>query len=323
MVKSNRGITLVSILVATAVVGIVAATLASLYESMTIVWVKSNANIEADNLQRLVQGVLSQRDLCREALRDPAGNPIQFPAANAEVPVGSIQIDRDPLAAPPPLQIARAPTILNPNPQEIAPGVVIQNIFLRGTDANSNGVADEPLVTKQTHLAGIAGPVTTVAVQLVIRFAYVNAVTRLVGGNVLDDRVINTNIYYRNSDRQIVGCDLVVQDKQVTQCSLGQASPPHEVCLQINDYAGQPCTVIPYLREIDQDGRGICGCQTICNVPDPTPPPAPLPPPLPPLSPTALPPPPPITPVAPVPISPIDPTFSGFYMGSEAGNGDY
>jgi hypothetical protein len=94
-----------SVLVAVAIAGIIAATLATLYENMTALMLRSNVSAEVDNLQRYLQGVLSQRELCQHAMRDAVdtavtpGNKIVFPMTDsARVNVPVIQIRNDAMA---------------------------------------------------------------------------------------------------------------------------------------------------------------------------------------------------------------------------------
>lgn len=276
---------LVNILVATAIVGIVAATLASLFEGMTLVMVRSTMSTEADSLHRTIQGILGQSTLCRNAMRTEAGLRIAFPTVNNETEIPVMQIEQDDAAPPPPIVIARTPTLGNPTPMQVAPGLILQRMFIRGADLNNDGATNDALVTS------VDGTSTVVQAQVVLRFQYQGGPVNLTGGNFLDDRVINLTITMNTADRLILGCGLNAQARSAANnCFRGQASPPHQLCpppgdpAAVTDYLGNECSHIPYVREYDLEGNPICGCTIICR-PDPTQPlnvPPPLVPPPPP-----------------------------------------
>src|SRR5438067_956222 len=77
--------TLVSVLVAVALLGILAATLATIFGNMGSLYLRSNESNEAKAMTQLVQSIASQRNLCSFALRatpyaqvappPPAGTP--------------------------------------------------------------------------------------------------------------------------------------------------------------------------------------------------------------------------------------------------------
>lgn len=68
---SSRGISLIAVLIATAMLGIIAVTIASLYDNIAGLMSKSLVANDADNLMKLVEGVMTQKELCSNAF-EPA-----------------------------------------------------------------------------------------------------------------------------------------------------------------------------------------------------------------------------------------------------------
>src|SRR4051812_43239281 len=69
--RSNRGMSLIAVLVAVAVLGIIAVLLTTLYENMTGLINKSNVAYDADKMARNVQKIMDQQASCKYAIRGP------------------------------------------------------------------------------------------------------------------------------------------------------------------------------------------------------------------------------------------------------------
>lgn len=92
MSRSASGMTLVAVLIAVSILGVVAATLVTLFGNMSGMVMRSNAQADADNLIRYISGVLGQPGVCDTALQTAASLPVTWNYANPDADVYKIVV---------------------------------------------------------------------------------------------------------------------------------------------------------------------------------------------------------------------------------------
>ena len=234
-----------AVLVAVAITGVIAMVLASLYENMNELMLRANVTAEADNLQRYVQGVLSQQVLCKNALVQNDGTIAQVPGDGARTQLLKIQIDNDLAVAPPPVDAVARGAMLNSN-------LSVNNIYLRNRDQNQNNDSDDNQDFVDTTVN--SAPARTYRLEAVLEFQMAG---RLLGGSALRPRAIPLVATALNSDNRILFCDY--SDPSLNpahRCDVADCPPV------LND-DGEPCTLISFVIGIDNDGKVKCGCRPL------------------------------------------------------------
>lgn len=240
-------------LVAVAIMGVIAATLATLYEGMTKLMVRSNVQQEADSLQRFLQGILSNRDLCDQMMR---GKPWSFPGGLPPTNVSPLVLGGSQIAA------------VN---QDIIPNRLrITQILIQGRDSNNDGNPDVPTCSDaQIRRFGAAPtdpvePYKICPAEIAIRFDYgAGAAPGSVTGGVLRDRKIPVLVSIRQADQVIDFCDVNVEANRAKTCTAADV-PAAQQCT--TDAA--VCPRFYYIGEVDANGDPVCYCGSICP-PDP------------------------------------------------------
>lgn len=256
VIGNSRGISLVAALIAVAVVGMLAATIATLADNMTLFMKRANINAEADNLQRFIQGLMSQTNLCKRALRmGDDTTMVTWPAPGATNPVGRVLlVQLDGAGGTIPIVVA-APGM------RIAPGLLVSGLRVRAVDTNGNGVADGPDISSQATRIGDQDRFVYRA-QLLIHLRYDDTVLNLLGGWALRERVVNFNAGVGNNGGGdvILDCDAADTIPLFKRCP---ASDPTACGAAINpftDFAGDPCPWYGYVGGFLPDGTPSCTC---------------------------------------------------------------
>lgn len=257
--KSQSGISLVAVLIAVAVAGILAATLATLYENMQQVNLRNSILTDVDNFLEDIRGVLSQRELCKNALRT-GGGPSLMPVGAAPNPVERVLFNN---GSAPPFIIAQAGMDINQS-------IEIDRIEIRHADTDFD---DVPNVSggAPTAIGGVNHRVFSA--QLVLNFRALPD-RNFLGGKQIKPRIINLTVTAHPTTRQIEVCDATDMGTPEVTCE----GPPVTPCPSATDFLGQPCAEIRYVKEVTSTNQVVCDCRVICPpdpslIPDKPPPP--------------------------------------------------
>jgi hypothetical protein len=271
MMLTQRGMGLVGVLVAVAILGIIAATLSTLYQNMTSFMTRSNVVMDAENFERYVTGVVSQQSLCAQAFRTAGGQPPvwQWPmASGAFIPTmgyadfDRIQVDADPAAAPAAVTVAS--DLAGDAPlNTLNNGLVISRFFIRNKTVP--GTTNPMPYTTTTDSTGTTYRVFNA--ELVIQFDPV----RLAGvpGGALKDRVIPLTVLTDNLDLSapIRKCDAANRDINVVDCTAPNITTPTNPSSTCPPLASQDptCVYVGYVGQVNATGTVTCKCTPICG----------------------------------------------------------
>src|SRR5690242_20707039 len=78
-----RGMGLIGVLIAVAIVSIMAAILMALFGNNSALMMRKNVNQDADNMVRYVEDILAQPDTCSYAIRTAGNAPVGDPAVTS------------------------------------------------------------------------------------------------------------------------------------------------------------------------------------------------------------------------------------------------
>ncbi len=272
-VKSQRGMTLIGVLIAVAVMGIVAATLASIYEGMTRVMQRASIQSETDNLQRFVQGVLAQKGLCDHAIRASYnGAPIQWdPVATNSISVQMLQLwnlQADAVAT----RLVSAEQSVNPltgaQYNRITPALYVSSIKIQTRDTNSDGTPEAPSVTNVVKNNGETW--RAIPLDVVIQFSGPGGSTPWLGGAFRARTIPIMGVFDTTSHLQ--ECDVVVAENKQISCDLTRAVTDQgygtsDNCPVVTCPGGpqKGIAVIAYMDGFDNNNQPKCNCQRVCG----------------------------------------------------------
>lgn len=255
---SQSGMSLVAVLIAVAVIGMVAASIATLSDSMVSVTKRASISSEAESLERFVITLLAQKEICLAALRP---DPLAWPAPNSHTDITSIVV-------PSFSNAANASEVASIG-KVVAPGLTITAMHIRARDLNNNRLEDDPLdppLGAPIRVAGIDAHV--IRADLVIRMRYNNPLMSIMGGGELSDRVIPLIVAITDAaPRQIVRCDVAEDLRPSVSCD---PTVPACAALEQVDSEGTACGVVAYVDRMDAQGIPLCDCKAL-----PCPPPWP------------------------------------------------
>lgn len=275
---SSRGVSLISALVAVALVGIMVLVLASMYENAAKVMQRSSMQREADNLYKYTAGILAQKGLCDNALRTTAaGGPgalITWINRNIKQDVNFVVQSNGaaPVSVIASASAAPNPVTGRPYNELVQNGLFVREIYVRSRDLNGDNVPDAPIETaSQEHDATHDTLInyTSILAELVIEFrgpvdGLGNPVpgTQWIGG-AFRQRAIPF-VAKINAANQIERCDFMVSQNLNIVCN--------EATAALHLFPCGTCTAPLVAKEkilnwggYDVNGNPICKCTQICD----------------------------------------------------------
>lgn len=255
--------TLVGVLVAVALVAVVALIVLNLYENMSNVLTKSVVTSDADNLAKVVQGTLNQRDLCPFALRQNATTPVLFAVGDTNIQVNQVWAGGALGAGN---QIASAGN--TPVGGANSP-ILLADMRLRPPIDSATGL---PGASWQGSLYSVPGPPevphTAYAATLTLVFGPRAGRAPLLGGT-LRDRNVSVVIGVNNNTNEIDDCPGAHTQMKNINCQGILTGTAQDTNCQNQEAAmeaatGNDCTVYYYLSGFDSNGLPICNCDVNC-----------------------------------------------------------
>jgi hypothetical protein len=259
----RRGFSLISVLIASAVTGILALIIMTVIDHTTRVMVRGNAQDALDGMVRTVTAVLNNRDLCNRALRGAGVNTLidyTLLTANAVPPANEVNIARIYINHPPPSTVP--PNIILQLNQQIFSGIRVGAIIFREI---------QPGVGRGEYRAS-TGNQRTYAGEVVIRLGDPNR--QLLGGTLERRIPVTVRAWDVNGDGfdEIDGC-LVHSDQVEVMCRSmgGTFEPASKTCTGMNPAGNTNCQT-ECNNNAGGGGTGPCpGGLTTCKDPDPNP----------------------------------------------------
>lgn len=249
ILENQSGMTILGVVVAAAVLGVLSLQLTSIYESLQSQGAKTAAHSEARNLVRYLNAALTQPGICNDAFRTAGGARVTWPAAGTPVQVNNIVFSGGAAAA------AFIGKVYPAAPSR--PIFTIKNMYLRAP----NGSADEPPRPEGTMLAPSGTPYRTRTAKFGIVFDFV------VGGQQMHELTMDL-IVGINPAGQVMTCYNPAQAQMVNlTCGLPSGDPTVKLYPGL-DCSGQPlgpfCTRFFPIIGFDGFGQPKCVCQTAC-----------------------------------------------------------
>jgi hypothetical protein len=265
MRSKAAGITLISVLVAMAILSLLSLTLISIFGNMTNLVIRTNMTSDADNMIRYVQLLLSQSAICDNALVDGAGAKLFWPVLTTPAPVDHIQVWSG--------SVVPAPTVAVKTGETLVPGLVVKKIWLRQPDPTLG--EGQPNVQTSIQQNGKTYTVTSAKVQ----FDFDPVAYAQVYGGAVASRSADVIVMVQSTLGPLVG--------QVSYCYQGQKvqtiNSPCTVGTDLytgssNDIVTYPthlgdcagpfpfpnCKALYYVVGFDDTGKSICACKTTC-----------------------------------------------------------
>jgi hypothetical protein len=263
--------TLVSVLVAVALLGILAATLAAIFGNMSGLYVRSNVGSEVQNMTRLVQSVVNQPNLCDYSLRATAyaatapNTPYLADWVwDTSVPANSLpgfRIPLDHIEINPGGTYSSQALVLHAG-DTISPNLIIKNIYLRPSDPAMGEAAS--VVSKMKVKVGtpaVSKTFTTISAKLVLEYSVPGGTLGVAAGGSLKPGVVDVTLQLDpGNGYAFAGCyqGQTIQAVNVV-CSSTNFKPPD--C----PAPTEPCSKMYYVSGFDDDGNAICRCQIVCD----------------------------------------------------------
>lgn len=256
MNSRSSGMSLISVLVSVAIMAVLGAVLTTLFGNMGSLMIRANVTADADNLVRYVQDILSQPNLCGNALVNAAGTNITFGTTNpSSVAVDHVQI-WDGTASP--------KTLALQSNSSISPQLRVTNIILREPILALNEGAPSRVPIVQTPAGG--GPaVALLAITTKLEIDYqigdsTGTAIKLAGGGI-KSKTAELVVVVPVGGGPIQSC---YQDQKTQAVSIACSGPGNLTgpdCLP----PGAGCHKFYYISGFDLGGLPICKCTQVCN----------------------------------------------------------
>ncbi len=257
--KKNRGVSMISMLFAMAITGVLIVAVMLIVDQVTRAIARNNANDLVEVAVRTIQGIVTNKDLCDNALRGAGPNAKLNFNGGPDIPVDRIyaQTSAD--------IVAGRNTLVLRNGSNIGAGYRVEEMVF----GKRPGDVGQPLT-----VGGVA--YTTYAGQIRIR---------ITGGGSMRDRFIPYNAVVNDAGNSIDRCyqDSSVQfmceqlggswDAAAGQCTrlLNKIQTDCRVVLGPNppscplgDPPATKCTKLFFISGFNPDGTPQCNCQKVC-----------------------------------------------------------
>jgi len=244
--RNSRGEGVISALIAVAILGLIAMTLASLYQIYTQTMFKSYMRNEADNLRKRVEQVLLQRTLCNQAINGTVWT------GQGQAPIASIR---------------ESGVIIAQQGMMFGSGrMTISALFIRPRDINQNGLPDDLNMGEEVRI--LNARYTSFPADVVIRFA---ATADNTGLGVMHDRVIPVMVLVNQLTNVIEFCDINDESSARRGCNRDEAAADYvagQGLTQCPDpKTDQGCTRVYYVARLNAQGDPVCACKEVCPQP--------------------------------------------------------
>lgn len=248
----NYGYSLIEVMIAIAVLGVVAAAMAALWENMANMTIRSKANQAADALARDVQSILNQPEACDNALHAVGPDLIWDFTVQP-----TVQVDR--------IETTGGLVVLRRGLPVPANAVLtLEDMFLR-EPVNDPGFTWEGAISRVGRTIGRVNPFiapvakTIVVAKLVMRFRHTSPVATY----QLRDRTANVTVVVDDATKKVEFCFLnrPIEARNFV-CDIGLANscePP------VGPAVPAGCVVVYYISGFTQSAEPICACKVTCG----------------------------------------------------------
>jgi hypothetical protein len=253
---------LVAVLVAAAVLGILAVALMGIYENMSNLLGKTIAYTDADKLMRTLQKIMDQQDNCKFALANPPNNW----NGTAQVPITSINYCSAACAGPKiasnnmPVGSANSPiqvdqVILGP------PFDPVTGTFSTAANPASNYFPLNPA----TNLNGPQHRGYNASIEVTFKLTNPNAP---LAGGVLRPRFINAVVGVDIASGAMDDCPAAEVKTRTYTCAFADVKDPALTrcnTRQANGGGAARCPMKVFVSGFDTNGKPVCDCEVQCN----------------------------------------------------------
>lgn len=244
--------TLVSVLIASALIGMLAVILATLFGTMAGYMNRSTTQTDIDQAVSYIYGILADRNLCNNALRTGGAKVNWNFASTPSRDVGEIRVDPN----------GTGGTIAIQTPKTFSPSLKLLSMSLREPDI-SKGEAGKV----RTKIVKSGKTYDSISARLVLNFE----TPKNMPGGVLRERYINLTLGIDASTHDIEFCypqaDTSLQEFTCDLATLNSQTAPYNRP-DCPDPAASPsttyCTKLYYVSEFSDVGKPICSCQLVC-----------------------------------------------------------